>query len=408
MTPATVFLAAALGLGTPAVAPGAALGFDTPMVAPGAVSGLDTPMVAPGAVSGLDTPMVAPGAVSGLDTPMVAPRAVPGDGAHRVCRITDKRLTELSGLAATPTGYVVVNDGADEGSHRRIFYLDRGCAVVRAVSYPSRPRDTEDLALAADGTLWVGDIGDNGLNRSTIALWRLAPGASRPELNRLTYPDGPHNAEALLLTAAGTPVVVTKTVGTAEIYVPRTPVRAGRTTPLRRAGTVSLPVTGTSNPYSLAGQLLITGGAASPDGRRAVLRTYADAFEFDVSGDDLVGALTGGTPRTIPLPDEPQGESVAYSTDGTTLLTVSEGDKPDLMGHPLPDRPAPASPSPSLAPSPSPSLSPSPHRSPAPIATAAARRGGVPVGALLAGVLLALAAGTLGVVIARRSRRGHR
>src|SRR3982751_3343255 len=97
--------------------------------------------------------------------------------AHEVCHVDDKRLTELSGLAATPTGYVVVNDGADEASHRKIFYLDRKCAVVRTVSYPSRPRDTEDLALAADGTLWVGDIGDNGLDRSSIALWRAAPGA---------------------------------------------------------------------------------------------------------------------------------------------------------------------------------------------------------------------------------------
>ena len=34
-------------------------------------------------------------------------------------------------------------------------------------------------------------------------------------------------------------------------------------------------------PFSFAGRLLITGGAVSLDGRFAVLRTYADAFEFD-------------------------------------------------------------------------------------------------------------------------------
>jgi hypothetical protein len=314
--------------------------------------------------------------------------------ATRVCQVKDKRLTELSGLAATPTGYVTVNDGADEGSHRKIFYLDRKCAVVRTVSYPSRPRDTEDLALAADGTLWVGDIGDNGENRTTIGLWRLAPGASKPELSRLSYPDGPHNAEALLLTATGTPVVVTKTVGTAEIYVPQTSVRAGKTTPLRRAGSVSLPVTGTSNPYSLAGRLLITGGAVSPDGKHAVLRTYADAFEFDVTGGDLVGALTGGSSRSVALPDEPQGESVAYSTDGTTLLTISEGKDPVLLSYPLPDRPAIPSPTPSSA---APTYGKTPLTSPA---VDHHHRG-----LLLGGVLLAVVAGGLGILLARRSRR---
>ena len=317
--------------------------------------------------------------------------AAPAAPAVTVCRVQDKRLTELSGLAATDDGYVTVDDGADEASHRKIFYLDRTCAVVRTVSYPSRPRDTEDLALAADGTLWVGDIGDNGLNRTTIALWRLAPGANKPELNRLSYPDGPHNAEALLLTAAGMPVVVTKTVGTAEVYVPATPVTPGRTTPLRRAGTVGLPVTGTSNPFSLAGRLLITGGAVSPDGRRAVLRTYADAFEFDVTGDDVVGALTAGTPRAIPLPDEPQGESVAYTPDGTALLTISEGKDPDLLRYALPDPP-------------SPSATPSPYESPSPLISTAAKPAGRPIGILLGGLLLVLAVGAVGIVLARRRR----
>lgn len=322
-----------------------------------------------------------------LGTLLVAP-AAPADV---VCRVQDKRLTELSGLAATPTGYVTVNDGADEASHRKIFYLDRKCAVVRTVSYPSRPRDTEDLALAADGTLWVADIGDNGSNRSTIGLWRLAPGAGKPVLNRLTYPDGPHNAETLLLTSAGTPIVVTKTVGSAELYVPAGPVTAGRTTPLRRAGSVGLPVTGTSNPFGLGGRLLITGGAVSPDGRRVVLRTYADAFEFDVTGDDVIGALTGGTPRAIPLPDEPQGESVAYTPDGTALLTISEGKDPDLLRYALPVPP-------------SPSATPSPYESPSPLSSTAAKPAGRPIGILLGGLLLVLAVGAFGIVLARRRR----
>ncbi len=316
-----------------------------------------------------------------------------------VCRITDDRLTELSGLVATGSGYVVVNDGSDDAARRRIFFLDRRCRVVRTVAYPSRPRDTEDLARAADGTLWVGDIGDNTRTRATIALWQLAPGARTPRLFRLAYPDGAQDAEALLLAPSGTPVVVTK-AGT--VYVPAGGLRAGATTALRRAGAVSLPMTGTSNPFSLPGRLLVTGGAVSPDGSRATLRTYADAFEFDVPDGDVVRAVTTGTPRVVPSPDEPQGESVAYTADGTALLTVSEVPSPPvpLLRYALPGSAAP--PPSSAPPSPSPSSAPSAAAPPA--AAAPPRRAQLPVGALLTGALLVLGAAGLGVLAVRRRK----
>jgi hypothetical protein len=346
----------------------------------------------------------------GVGAPAIAPGPAPAAaaGPRRVCRIGDDRLTEISGLAATSSGYTVVNDGSDDPAHRKIFFLDRRCSVVRTVSYPSRPRDTEDLAYAADGTLWVADIGDNGLTRTTIALWQLAPGSRTPRLYRLAYPDGAHDAEALLLTATGTPIVVTKAAVTAALYVPTTALRAARTTPLRRAGTVTVPVTGTSNPFSLPGRLVITGGAVSPDGRRAILRTYADAFEFDVPGEDLVRAITEGTPRVIPLPDEPQGESITYSTDGSAALTVSEvagqptGTAADLLRYPLPDRPAPTSPAAPNAVAAS--SSPAPPAAARP-AAAVDRRGGIPAGALVTVAVLAIAAAWLGVATVRRRRR---
>jgi hypothetical protein len=340
-------------------------------------------------------------------TAVTAGLAGPG---QPICRITDERLVELSGLVVTGSGYVVINDGSDESDRRKIFYLDDRCAVVRTVAYPSRPRDTEDLALAADGTLWVADIGDNGESRKTIGLWRLAPGGRKPKLFRLTYPDGPHNAEALLLTRTGTPIVVTKSASAASLYVPAAQLDADRKTPLRRVGDVSVPVTGTSNPFGLPGRLVITGGAVSPDGRHVTLRTYADAFEYDVTNDDVIGAVTRGTPRSIPLPDEPQGEAVAYSTDGSALLTVSEADDNSPVGmfrYPLPDRPATAASPPPIATSTAP-----PATSTAPPATSAAAphpvaadRAGIPTGALATAAALIVAAAALVVIAVRRRRR---
>ncbi|MDR7275311.1 hypothetical protein [Catenuloplanes atrovinosus] len=305
--------------------------------------------------------------------------------AETVCTVRDERLAELSGFAATADGYVAVNDGADDPAARRIFFLDAGCAVVREVRYPSEPRDTEDLAVAPDGTVWVADIGDNGAVRETVALWRLDPGGDEPVLARYTYPDGAKDAEALLLDGDGTPIVVTKEPFAAGLYA----VADGGT--LREAGTFRIPDTSTGNPFGFAGRYVVTGGAVSPDGTRVALRTYADAFEFPVTDGDVVASITGGTAEATPLPDEPQGESVTYSADGSSLLTVSEGATPTVLRYP------------SAVPAPTPSASPS--AAPAPAAAESPRGGLGTAGiAVIAGAAV-LVAVALAVGLARRLRR---
>ncbi|MFI5843277.1 hypothetical protein ACIA8K_26555 [Catenuloplanes sp. NPDC051500] len=303
-------------------------------------------------------------------------------GPEPVCTVGDGRLAELSGLAATADGYVTVNDGADDPAARRIFFLDAACDVARAVAYPSEPRDTEDLALAPDGTVWVGDIGDNDSVRETVGLWRLAPGAKQPELRRHTYPDGAHNAEALLLDGDGTPIIVTKDPIRAGLYVADGDV-------LRKAGSFRIPDTSTANPFGFAGRLVVTGGAVSPDGTRVVLRTYADAFEFPVVDGDVVKAVTEGTPERIPLPNEPQGEAITYSPDGKALLTVSEGDDQPILRYA------------SVVPAPSPSASPSPS----PSAEAAPAQDSTTARIVVAAGAGVLVLGALAFGLARRLRR---
>ncbi|TDC72726.1 hypothetical protein E1193_27095 [Micromonospora sp. KC606] len=338
--------------------------------------------------------------------------AAPASPPAPVCRVADERLDEVSGLAATDDGFVAVNDGSDEESHRRIFYLDRSCAVTRTVRYPSRPRDPEDLAVTTDGTVWVADIGDNDRSRETIAVWTLRPGQRRPVLHRMTYPDGPHDAEALLVTDDGRPLVVTKQAGAAGLYAPTTPPRPGETVPLSRVGEVRLPVTATANPYGFLGRRLVTGAAASPDRRRVVLRTYADAFEYDVPDGDVVAALTSGTPRVVPLSDEPQGESVTYSRDGRSLLTISEtadqprGTRPAVLRHPLASGAAPPVSGGTVVP-PAPGSAATPSASATAVGEVPAPAGGRKAGAATVGVgLVGIGVAVMVLVGLLRSRRG--
>ncbi|RZU49633.1 hypothetical protein EV385_1386 [Krasilnikovia cinnamomea] len=268
------------------------------------------------------------GAASAHAMPAPVAADVKAAPAKKLCKVEDTRLTELSGLVATTNGFITVNDSTDRETQKKVFYLDQTCKVTNAVPYSGKgPLDTEDMALSRDRkTLWIGDTGDNDKKRATIALWKMpATGSKSPTLYRLKYPDGAHDAEGLLLDGDGIPIVVTKDAGKAGLYKPAAALKADSAdgVPLRRVGEVTLPSSDTANPLGPVGRLVATGAAVSPDGTKVVIRTYADAFEWDVTGGDMVAALKG-TPRQTPLPNEPFGEAISYTPDGKAYVTVSD------------------------------------------------------------------------------------
>ena len=290
-----------------------------------------------------------------------------------VCTITDYRLVGLSGLVATDDGYIVINDGSviyDE--QLPIFFLDQTCQVVDFQAFwPNRPYDPEDMVLDHERQLlWVADIGDNAATsgdevnaRGTVALWQvdLSGGDRTPVIYRFRYPDGPRDAEALLLDGDGTPIIVTKTVGAAELFMPAGALvpdnPAEQAVPLEKVGEVNLPQTDSEHEFlpSAAASRAITGGTVAPDGSRVALRTYTDAFEFDVPDGDVVAAVTEGEPRITPLPGEPFGEAITYTPDGEQFLTVSdlaslnEAEIPTVILSYIPTPPAPPAPEPTQA-----------------------------------------------------------
>jgi len=264
------------------------------------------------------------------------------------CRIGDKRIAELSGMAADDDHWYAVNDG---GSRISVYVLTRDCRVDRVITNRTDPFDVEDMALAADGTIWLADTGDNGKSRATVALHKVTEDG-RATLFRLSYPDGQHDAEALLLGRDGVPHLVTKSpFGPALVYRPAGPLTSPGPTPLVRVGEVRLSSTATpggpTTVPSAINSVLVTGGAVSADGGVVALRTYTDAYLYPAPDGDVVAALAR-QPARVPLPNEPQGEAIAFEPDGT-LLSASEGtgqlvravpDAVDLVGAPRDTEPA--------------------------------------------------------------------
>ncbi|MFD2348441.1 hypothetical protein ACFSTC_02175 [Nonomuraea ferruginea] len=84
---------------------------------------------------------------------------------------------------------------------------------------------------------------------------------------------------------------------------------------------------------------MATDAAYAPDGSSYVIRTYFSATLYEPSGKMIA---------KVPMPELRQAESIAYTRDGTALLTGSEGVRSPVYRVPLL---AAATPTPSPTPS---------------------------------------------------------
>jgi len=250
-------------------------------------------------------------------------------GPHTlVCKITDKRIDESSGIAAcrsVPGTYYTHNDSGDTA---RFFRFDLKGNVLGEWSLPGiTATDWEDMASArwhGKNWLFLGDIGDNNAKRKEIQIYRMEePGKQEGAIAKfttfhLTFPDKAHNCETLMVDPATLDIYLVTKVnkGTSGVY--RLPYKAdGGTYMLEKLGEVNFD---SGIPFSA----LTTGGDVSPDGQHLVVRTYTAAFEFDCPKGKFSTWITV-KPRRIDLRLEPQGEAVGYSLDGKNLVTTSEG-----------------------------------------------------------------------------------
>jgi hypothetical protein len=227
----------------------------------------------------------------------------------------DDRIIESSGLVDHGRTVLTINDSGDRPV---VYSVDaRTGRTVATTTYAGTVSDVEDLAPGAHGTVWAGDTGDNQHRRHDISVYHVTPDGSRQQAPRfrLTYPDGPHDAETLLVQPrTGRVLVVSKSVFGGTVYA--------APSHLRRDGTNRLRVFA-----QVAG--LVTDGTFLPGGRRVVLRTYGTASVYTWPGFDLVG--------TVRLPAQEQGEGISVSRTGRVLIS-SEGAHSDVLRVRLPQR----------------------------------------------------------------------
>jgi hypothetical protein len=264
-----------------------------------------------------------------------------------ITNIKERSITESSGLAAsrsTPGAYWTHNDSGDGPF---IYAFDtRGDSLGIFRVTGAQAFDWEDMAAgpgpdANKSYLYLGDIGDNNEARNEVVVYRVPepalsattrklskvrPGSTEPaEAIRLKYPDGKHDAEALLVhPTTGNIYIVNKVpIANPAVYEAAAPFTIGKLVVMRRIGEIHVP--------SIFGGV-ITGGSISPDGRRVALCDYFQGYEIVLpAGSRDFNELWKQKMIGFDLGKRKQGESITYRLDGKAFLATSEGKQSPLI-----------------------------------------------------------------------------
>lgn len=263
------------------------------------------------------------------------------DFAERTVQLGAGVADEASGIAtasATPGVYFLVGD--ESGTDTIVAVNATGKVIADIAVDGMSAGNAEALTSGACGNtplpgpaaeicFYVGDIGDNAAQRDSITVYRLAePALDPPPADPVPadawdyrYPDGPHNAESMLVDQDGSLVVVTKPEQKGSL-----PHRMYTGSP----GGGELTFVREFRPPDAERPLrtLFTGNVATDlasDPGRVLLLSYDEVQQY--TAPDPAAPLTDFPDwphRRLPLGAQPQAEGITGTADGCGYAVASE------------------------------------------------------------------------------------
>jgi hypothetical protein len=266
--------------------------------------------------------------------------------------ITDERLNEISGLAASrqhPGILWVHNDGDNapelyavdaEGRHRATLHVDG-----------ARNIDWEDLAAfewQGRHYLLIADVGDNGGLRRELRLRVLEEPATIADVHvrqawnvLFRWPDGPRDCESVAVDAReGAAYLVSKKRVPPELF--RVPLFGPRRTAVaERIGTLAGIEQPTAddlhrNPVYGRYRSQITAADISADGRWFAVLNYRRVYLWPRLASGWADSVTQAA-RVVEFPWIPQAEALTFAPDGRSLWISSERLPAPLLRLPIPE-----------------------------------------------------------------------
>jgi hypothetical protein len=243
--------------------------------------------------------------------------------------VQDDKMDEISGIAASRYTQGAVWIEEDSGNENKIYLIGEDGITKASYKLPHVSfLDWEDMAIAPGPQagipyIYVAEIGDN----YRIAPFRSVYRFSEPDLRNKSfpvtdsiskidiinfqYPDGPRDAEALMVDPLTKDMyVISKEEKTAGLYVAAYPQELNKLIKLKKLG--NLPFT------------RIVAADISADGTEILLKDLSDIYYWKRNNTETIAQALQKPPARISYYIEPQGEAVCWKADGTGYYTISE------------------------------------------------------------------------------------
>ncbi|WP_207513146.1 hypothetical protein [Longitalea luteola] len=237
--------------------------------------------------------------------------------------LTNARLNEVSGIAdskANP-GYLWVQQ--DSGNPPEIALVKKDGTDGKSIRLPHViNRDWEDIVLSsgpkpATNYLYIAETGDNLLVYADYAIYRLeeplAAADTVQQVDRIAffYPDGSHNAEAILVDPATKDIyIITKTEIRSKVFRMKYPYSTTHMNRVEEVATLGFN-------YAVS-------AALSPGGNEIVVKTYDAIYQYHRSAGETIVQALHKEPVKLPYVQEPQGEAIVFDNSDSGYFTLSE------------------------------------------------------------------------------------
>lgn len=251
----------------------------------------------------------------------------PPEGSEVAFEFQDERISESSGIAPSLLHEGVWWTHNDSGLHEpHVYAVDEDGETLATLTLNVELRDWEAVTVAEgpDGQpqIHIGDIGDNfDGGWPDIRVYRfpepetLADAAVDPTTLTLAYEDGGRDAESMMIDPRDGRLYIASKEFSGGLYAAPEELDPEGENTLERIDSAPL---------------FATDAAFHPDGTRYVIRTYWGATVYD-STDGVPGDPLG----SFDLPEMEQGESIAFTPDGTALMAGTEGEHSPVWRVPL-------------------------------------------------------------------------
>ncbi|MFD2203458.1 hypothetical protein [Shivajiella indica] len=245
-------------------------------------------------------------------------------GPKPLGRLENKKIDEASGLAFSRTHPGILYTHNDSGGEPSVYLIDTlGKDWGKIILSGVKNRDWEDIAIGPGpdpmiNYIYVGEIGDNNGEYDHVKIYRFPEPKEieekmvvKPEILKLYYPEGPRDAETLMIDPITQDIFILSKRDSLNILY-KAPQDAFKAKKFELEKVLELPFT-----MSVAADI-------SKDGSQIIIKNYFTVYYWQRHENESIPKALSRKAQILPYKPEPQGESITFHPSGKSYYTLSE------------------------------------------------------------------------------------